>query len=99
MNARRPFVRLRRRLRRPSLPGLAIASLAVHLGVMALLGWLGEAPWGPAAPLPPPTTPLIVELPPAEPGRPLVKPEASPPPRPPAPAARPAPAPKPTPPV
>src|SRR5262245_63477891 len=97
MGLRRRFVRIRRWLRRPGMLGLAAASLVVHLSLMALLGWLEDATWVPPPP-PPDVPPLIVELPAAEPGRPLVKPE-TPAPSPPAVAARPAPAPRPSPPA
>ncbi len=71
----RSLVRFWRRLRRPTLIRLLWASLAVHLVAgIALLAWLPRQPW--QAPLLP--TPLVVELSPAEPGPPLVKPEAPP---------------------
>jgi len=96
MHTRRRLARFWRRLRRPSLTRLAVASLALHVGVLALLAWLGTSPWGP---LPPTPAPLIVDLPPAEAGRPLVRPETpTRPAPPPGPAARPAPAPRPAPP-
>lgn len=76
MAVRRSLVRSWRRLRRPTLARLVWVSLALHLAVgMGLLVWLtrgsSQAPAQSRAP-------LIVELPPAEPGPPLVRPEAPP---------------------
>src|SRR5581483_11934498 len=97
MSARRSLVRLWRRLRRPTLGRLVCASLLLHALVgTALIIWLQGLPS---------TTPresrapLIVDLPPAAPGPPLVRPEEAPRSRHAAPrgstAARPAPAPRP----
>ncbi len=101
------LVRFRRRLRRPSFGRLVAASFVLHLTLLGLALWL-VAPGPDPVPLP---SPLVIELPPAEPGRPLVRPEkptpaarpASPPvvaARPtPVPAPRPAPVPEPAPPL
>ncbi len=96
MSARRSITRYWRRLRRPTLGRLLWASVALHIVVgVGVLAWLArEASHAP----PPPPPPLIVELPPAEPGPPLVRPETPPArraTRPPPPAARPAPPPAP----
>jgi TonB family protein len=87
MGVPRSLVRSWRRLRRPTLGRLIVASIALHvLAGLGIVAWLtresSQAP-------PPSRAPLIVELPPAEPGQPLVRPEATRPP-----AARPAPAPR-----
>src|SRR3990172_8965661 len=78
MTTRRTLVRLRRRLRRPSLPRLVVASLALHLAGLTLAGWLVSSSWTPpappAAPRPPPAGPrarpgaAAAARPPAEPG-------------------------------
>src|SRR5262245_36434480 len=99
MSLRRTLVRSWRRLRRPTFARLVWVSLALHVVVgLAVLTWLNQEPW--QAP-PPSRAPLVVELPEAQPGPPLVKPETPPPSRPtpsrPAPAQRPAPAPSPPP--
>ena len=96
MSVRRSVIRSWRRLRRPTLGRLLWASVALHVVVgLGILAWLArESPQAP----PPPAAPLIVELPPAEPGPPLVRPETPPArsaTRPTPPAARPAPAPRP----
>src|SRR5262245_20109575 len=103
MSARRSLVRLWRRLRRPTLTRLVVASLALHLALgIAFLTWLAKQPLNTPPSL---QAPLVVELPPAEPGQPLVRPEAPPAqqsaPRPPAPSrpARATKAPAPPPPV
>src|SRR5262245_289613 len=76
MSARRSLVRFWRRLRRPSLTRLVVASLALHLVLgVAFLTWLAKQPLNTPPSL---QEPLVVELPPAEPGQPLVKPEAPP---------------------
>jgi len=84
MTMRRTLARLWRRLRRPTFLRLAVASLAFHLGALLLVAWLTGSE---LAPPKAPPEPLVVELPAAEPGRPLVHPE-------PAPAPTPAPAPR-----
>ncbi len=98
MAFRRSLARSWRRLRRPSFARLVWASLVLHVVVgVGILMWLARE--GPQAP--PSRAPLIVELPPADAGPPLVRPETPPPPRAPTPrptppaAARPAPAPRP----
>jgi len=94
MTTRRTLVRWRRRLRRPSLPRLVVASLVLHVGLAVLAVWLVSTPAPPAKPPEPLSAPLVVELLPAEPGRPLVRPETPTPARPappPAAASRPAP--------
>lgn len=63
--------RLRRWLRRPSLFELCLVSLGLH-GALLLLG----SRLGLPAPPPVPLSPLVVELPEAAPGHPLVRPEA-----------------------
>src|SRR5262245_49975359 len=94
MTTRRTLARLWRRVRRPTLVRLAVASLALHLGALLLVAWLTGSE---LAPPKAPPEPLVVELPAAEPGRPLVRPEPAPAPAPaprrsapPAVAARPA---------
>jgi TonB family protein len=73
MAGRRSLARLWRRLRRPTLGRLVCVSLLVHVGVgLGLVAWLTRPSGRPA----PSRAPLIVELPPAAPGPPLVKPEA-----------------------
>ena len=96
MSVRRSVIRSWRRLRRPTLGRLLWASVALHVVVgLGILAWLARE----SSQAPPPTpAPLIVELPPAEPGPPLVRPETPPArsaTRPTPPAARPAPAPRP----
>jgi TonB family protein len=97
MAVRRSLIRSWRRFRRPTLARLVWASLALHVAVaLGILAWLArESPQAPQ----PSRAPLIVELPPAEPGPPLVRPETPPSrgsaARPTPPAARPAPAPRP----
>ena len=96
MSVRRSVIRSWRRLRRPTLGRLLWASVALHMVVgLGILAWLARE----SSQAPPPTrAPLIVELPPAEPGPPLVRPETPPArsaTRPAPPAARPAPAPRP----
>ena len=76
MTARRSLVRFWRRLRRPTFARLVCASLALHLVVgLAVMLWLSGSPG--QLPLQS-RAPLVVELPPAEPGSPLVRPEAPP---------------------
>ena len=84
MGRRRIVIILWRRLRRPGLGGFLAASLTLHLLLFLLMGLLPRG----GLETPAPREPLIVELPPAEPGRPRT------PAPPPAVAARPAPAPK-----
>jgi len=92
MTTRRTLARLWRRFRRPSLTRLVVASLALHFGLLVLAAWLvGSSLTPPAKPPEPLPKSLMVELPPAEGGRPLVRPEAPVP-------ARPAPTPRPAPP-
>lgn len=79
MTRRRWLVRVRRGLRRPSFTRLAVASLALHLAGITLAVWLTQSS---RTPLPKPPEPLIVELPPAAPGPPLVRPEVPSPPAP-----------------
>jgi hypothetical protein len=96
MTVRRSVIRSWRRLRRPTLGRLLWASVALHAVVaLGILAWLERDS---SQPPPPTLAPLIVELPPAEPGPPLVRPETPPArsaTRPAPPAARPAPAPRP----
>src|SRR5262245_50940499 len=76
MPVSRSLVRAWRRLRRPTLGRLVWISLVLHLIVgVGILAWLTRE----SSQTPPPSrAPLIVELPPAEPGPPLVRPETSP---------------------
>lgn len=90
MTTRRRLARLWWRFRRPTLGRLVVASLALHLALVVVLLQPGVISWAPPPPVP---EPVVVELPAAAPGRPLVRPEAptpAPRPTPPA-AARPAP--------
>ena len=71
---KRGLVRFVRRLRRPTLGRLVMASVLAHASVLGLALWLGSG--GALTPARRVAEPLIVELPPAAPGPPLVRPEA-----------------------
>lgn len=73
MSGRRRFARFWRRLRRPSLGRLVAGSALLHAALFVLAVWVGDDLWTPAPRQP--ATPLIVELPPAAPGTPAVRPE------------------------
>src|SRR5262245_38100615 len=75
MAVRRALVRSWRRFRRPTLARLVWASLLLPcVAGLGILAWLTRE----ASRVPPSQTPLVVELPPAEPGAPLVRPESPP---------------------